>query len=135
MAIMEWKSELSVGIESIDNQHKELVAMIAELNDAMGKGKGREVLGTIFDKIIQYAGTHFAYEEKLFATHAFPGAAAHKVEHAALVKQALELQGKFKAGQMTISFATLDFLMDWLKKHIMGTDKQYTQFLVGKGVK
>lgn len=135
MAAMEWSNDLSVGIPSIDKQHKELIDMVNELSNAMTQGKGKEVLGTIFDKIIKYTATHFAYEEKLFDTHNFPGTAAHKAEHLNLVKQAVELQEKFKAGQPVLSVATHKFLVDWLNNHIKGTDKQYTAHLVAKGVK
>jgi hemerythrin len=29
----------------------------------------------------------------------------------------------------------IDFLKDWLIKHINGTDKQYSKFLIDKGAK
>ncbi len=35
MSLMEWNEKLSVGVPSIDEQHKKLVAMLNELYDAM----------------------------------------------------------------------------------------------------
>jgi hemerythrin-like metal-binding protein len=135
MAMLEWKEELSVGIKSIDDQHKILIGLVNTLSDGIAAGKGKDILEKLFDDIVKYTVTHFAYEKNFFETHKYPDTAAHLAEHDALVKQALELQGKFKAGNTSISLSTQKFLMDWLKNHIMGTDKKYTKYLVEKGVK
>lgn len=135
MAKMEWSDNLSVGIPSIDSQHKVLISMINDLSAAMEKGKSKDALEAIFDGIVKYTGTHFANEMKLFETHGYPETVAHRQEHDALVKQALELQAKFKSGNVTLGITTQTFLTEWLKKHIMGTDKKYSQFLIAKGVK
>ena len=45
MALLNWSSELSVGIPKIDQQHQKLVGFLNELYDAMQAGKGRDVLG------------------------------------------------------------------------------------------
>ena len=42
MAIIEWKDEYSVGIQSIDQQHKIWVGLINKLHDAMKKGEGKK---------------------------------------------------------------------------------------------
>ncbi len=43
MALIDWDKSLSVNVEEIDQQHKKLIAMINELNEAMRNGKGKEV--------------------------------------------------------------------------------------------
>lgn len=135
MAMMEWKPELSVGIKSIDDQHKVLIGLINTLSDGMATGKSKEILEKLFDDIVKYTVTHFAFEKKLFEEHKYAETAAHLAEHDQLVKQALELQTKFKSGNVSISLSTQKFLVDWLKNHIMGTDKKYSKFLTEKGVK
>ena len=36
-------------------------------------------------------------------------------------------------GKMSLTIEVINFLSDWLKKHIMGTDKKYSQFFNEKG--
>ena len=45
MSAFEWNDRLSVGVKSIDDQHKELVRMVNQLAEAMAKGQGKDVLG------------------------------------------------------------------------------------------
>ena len=47
MALITWNDTLSVNVEEIDQQHRTLIAMINELNEAMKLGKGKDVLGKI----------------------------------------------------------------------------------------
>jgi hemerythrin len=44
MALVVWTEQLSVGIKEIDYQHKKLVDLINELNDAMRTGTGNDIL-------------------------------------------------------------------------------------------
>ena len=134
MAMFVWDDRLSVGVKSIDDQHKELVKMINKLSDAMAAAKGQEVMGQIFDGLIKYTVTHFAHEEKLMTDHGYPGALDHKMKHADLKAQALALQTKAKSGASAVTLETLHFLKDWLLTHIKGTDKNFGTFLNGNGV-
>lgn len=134
MSFIEWSEELSVGIASIDAQHRQLVGMINELHDAMRGGRGREALVAIFDAMLKYTSYHFGHEEKLFQLHGYTGGDAHKREHEQLVKDALALKQRFERGDLVITIDTLDFLNDWLRKHIQGSDKRYSAYLLAKGV-
>ena len=134
MALMAWSPAFSVKIKKFDDQHMKLVAMVNELHDAMKEGKGHEILGNILNGLITYTATHFADEEKLLAQHYYPELAQHKAIHAELVKQVLELQGKFKSGQAILTLSVMIFLKDWLVKHIQGDDKKYGVYLNSKGV-
>ncbi len=134
MSAFEWDDRLSVGVKSIDDQHKELVRMVNHLAEAMQKGKGQDVLGPIFDGLVRYTVSHFAHEEKLMSEHSYPGAIDHKHQHADLKAQAGALQQKAKGGSPAVTMETLHFLKEWLLHHIKGTDKTFGAFLNTKGV-
>ena len=136
MPLMAWNDKLSVGVAVIDADHKKLVGMVNELYDAMQAGHGKEALGKILDGLISYTGMHFAREEKFFAETAYPESVAHKKEHDDLVKQVLDVQAKYKAGGTgTLSLEVMNFLKNWLVKHIQGSDKKYAPHLNAKGIK
>lgn len=135
MALMTWDESLSVGIPSIDEQHKKLMKMINDLHDGMLGKKSREVLGPILDGLILYTVEHFDYEEKLFARTAYAQAPAHKEEHTKLRQKAIDIHERFKAsGSGALSLEVLNFLRDWLMGHIKGSDKQYTQHMLANNV-
>ena len=136
MPLMEWTEKLSVGVGQFDQEHQKLVGMVNDLFDAVQSGKGKDRLGPILDGLLSYTKTHFANEERYMQQHDFPSFKAHKAEHDALAKQVLEVQAKFKAGATAaLSMEVMNFLKNWLVKHILGTDKGYGPFLNGKGIK
>ncbi len=134
MSLITWGPQLSVGINSIDEQHKKLVNMINALNDALAAGEGKEMLGKIFNGLAAYTTKHFQFEEDLFAKYNYPETAAHKKEHADLLKQVGDLKAKMDAGNFMISMELMAFLKSWLTNHIQGTDKKYVAFLTSEGV-
>jgi hemerythrin len=135
MALIQWNEALSVQVAEIDGQHKRLIAMIGELDGAMREGKGRDVMGKIVNGLIGYTGTHFATEEKYFDQFGYPEADSHKAEHRNFVQKVSEFKAGFEAGRLGLSIQVMDFLSDWLKGHISGTDKKYAPFFKEKGLK
>ncbi|MCU7832335.1 MAG: bacteriohemerythrin [gamma proteobacterium symbiont of Lucinoma myriamae] len=133
MPLIQWNDELSVGINSIDEQHKKLINMINALNDALLSGQTKQVLSEIFDELAVYTVEHFDYEEELFARYGYSESQAHKNEHSALTEQVNNLQQKVKKGDFMISIEVMHFLKDWLTQHILKTDKAYAGFLKEKG--
>ena len=63
MALITWNNMLSTGVTEQDNQHKKLIDLINQLNDAMQAGKGSEVLGKVLAELVNYTVFHFGYEE------------------------------------------------------------------------
>jgi len=129
-AAVEWSNELSVGIQEIDEQHKVLVSILNEMHDAVRHNHGPEVSLEILDRLIEYTKIHFAVEESLFRIFDYPGYEDHHAEHAALLKEA-----KVVSGESKVSFKLLHFLRMWLTEHIMGSDMEYAEFLLKKGIK
>jgi len=135
MALVVWNEKLSVGVRSIDDQHKKLVTLLNQLHDGMMAGKGKEMLGTVLKGLIDYTASHFKYEEDLFARTGYPDSQAHKKEHADLVRRVLEIQAQYEEkGPSALTIPVMNFLKDWLTTHIQGADRAYAPHLAAKGV-
>ncbi len=132
---VKWSNELSVGIQEIDEQHKVLVNILNEMHDAVRHNHGHDVSLEILDRLIEYTKIHFAVEESLFRIFEYPGYEEHHAEHAALLKEAQTMRNKVFSGEAQVSFKLLHFLRMWLTEHIMGSDKDYADFLLKKGLK
>jgi hemerythrin len=135
MALIQWSSELSVRVEEIDKQHQKLISMINQLNDAMRQGKGKEVAGKIVDGLVSYTQVHFAAEEKYFSKFGYPETEKHVREHREFARKAAEFRNDFANGKLTLTTQIINFLSDWLKHHIRGTDQKYVPFMLQNGLK
>ncbi len=132
---MEWKDDYSVGVEEIDNQHKRMIDIVNKLHQAMLDGKSKEILSDIIKELKDYTVYHFSTEEKYFDMYDYPEKDDHKKEHNDFVERVKEIEQEFKEGKIFISVKIMNFLKDWIKNHILGTDKKYAPFFKGKGLK
>ncbi|WP_347989749.1 bacteriohemerythrin [Methylomonas sp. AM2-LC] len=135
MSLLNWSSAFCVGVTEIDDQHKKLVDMANRLNDAMQIGQGREALAKILNELVDYTVYHFGTEEKLMSVHQYPNQAAHKEEHKKLIAAVSDFKRKFDTGDAAITSEIMNFLRDWLTKHILQSDKLFAKDLNSKGVK
>ena len=127
MAFITWNDSFSVGVDSIDNQHKKLCDMVNLLHEAMGAGKGNDAVGKIILETVNYSKQHFAFEESYMKGIGYPLFNDHKKIHEDLTRQATELQNKVKNNERINVIATCQFLKDWLQNHILKEDKKYAQ--------
>jgi hemerythrin-like metal-binding protein len=123
---------LRTGIETIDAQHGKLVDLVNALAEAMRAGKSRDVIDKVLGELKDYTVYHFGFEEAAFARLGFPGAEAHAKAHADLIGRLAELADKHARGAIGISVEVLNFVVDWVKDHIMKEDMEYVPFLKGK---
>ena len=136
MPLLTWNDNLSVNILSIDDQHKKLINMINQLQDAMSSGDSRSVLGEIFDGLLKYCVEHFEYEKRLMTEHGYPGLADHLKEHDAFAQKVTDMHKQFVgSSNFMIGVDVMKFLTDWLVNHIQGVDKGYSDHLISKGVR
>lgn len=134
MALIQWDKSLSVGVVEFDNQHKKLIQLINDLNDAMLKGKGKEAVAVIIAELRKYTVSHFGYEEKTLERIAYPELTKQQAEHKRFVDDILKFEKELTDGKIGLSVAVMNFLSDWLRKHIQGEDMRYTAFCNSKGV-
>lgn len=133
--MISWDNSFSIGVAEIDGQHKQLIKMIHELNEAMRGGKSKEILGDILKGMISYVRVHFGTEEKYFRQFNYPEADAHQQEHRQFAQKVDEFAKKFHSGQLGLSIEIMEFLSNWLVKHIKGSDLKYAGCFIANGLK
>lgn len=134
MALINWDDSFSVKVAEIDSQHKKLVQLINDINDAMKQGKGKEVIGNVLNELINYTAVHFKTEEKYFDQLNYTETATHKLEHSNLVKKVVEFRTEFQNGRQSMTIDVLNFLVTWLKNHILIEDMKYSKFFNANGI-
>ncbi len=130
-----WKDDYSVGIDSIDQQHKKLINLINHLQTAVDYSTGEQFERDALDELVDYTKTHFTYEEGLMRDNEYPDFEAHKAQHEKMFKKVAEVLAEYEKDQDTAMSNAVAYLKNWLINHINGTDKQYSSYLIGKGVK
>ena len=135
MALINWSNMLSTGFAEQDKQHKKLIDLINQLNDAMQSGHSVAIMGNVLTELVDYTVLHFGYEEKLMSLHNYEDTLAHKAEHAKFVQTANDFKSKFECGNALITVEIMNFLRDWLVNHIMKTDIKLGQAFVKLGIK
>jgi len=135
MALIEWSDKYSVGIHSIDEQHKIWIGLINKLHEAMRQGDSHNVLKSVLAEVVSYTKTHLSHEEKLFAQYNYPESAAHIAIHKKFTDQILEYQKEQSDNKTMLSLEVMNVLRNWLIDHITNTDKKYSQFFISKGLK
>lgn len=130
--LMPWTSRLAIGINSIDDQHKELVRLINQLHSAMKNQSGVHEASRILDKLTDYTVFHFKFEEDAFDKYGYAEVEQHKAKHKKLVTQIMDFKADLNAGRAGISMDLMLFLTKWLKEHILSEDKKYVSCLKDK---
>jgi hemerythrin len=134
MALVTWDPSLSVKVERCDKDHQRLFDLINALHDAMREGKGRIIMAKIVAELTDYARTHFRTEEALMEQARYPGLPGHRTEHLRFVARVADFQKDLDAGTGGNSVALLDFLKEWLVKHIKKLDQSYSAHLNANGI-
>ena len=132
---VEWNDDYSVGIDSIDQQHKKLLNLINQLQTAVDYSTGEEFEREALDELVDYTKTHFTYEEGLMRDNDYPDFEPHKLQHEKMFEKVREVLAEYEQDQDTAMANAAEYLRDWLINHINGTDKEYSSYLIGKGVK
>ncbi len=135
MAFINWNENLSVKINSIDEQHKKLFELINDFYENIQNRSNNESILSLIIGMKKYTQIHFTTEENYMKKYSYPEYNAHKNEHDKFIAKVSTVEEKYKSGKLIISFEITGFLKDWLKNHIQIEDKKYSDFLIKNGVK
>jgi len=122
---IEWDPTLEVGIEAIDEQHKELFRRLDRLLQAMQAHQGAIEVGRLLDYLGEYVVTHFGQEETVMRDWDYPGYAAHKAEHEAFLEDFQTLRAEYLSSgpSAVITIRVTNRVTAWLREHIYRIDR------------
>ena len=133
-----WDESFSVGNETLDNQHQNILRMINVLIDNQQSNISSEKVTNILDDLMLYVRQHIDYEEVILEQLDYPEYSQHKSSHLLLQEQLAELM--YGASEQVLSHGkyddnipkeVLEFLMCWWQKHILVEDMKYKFLFVG----
>lgn len=133
MGRLQWSDELSVGVEMIDNQHKELIRIANGLISAVSKKRGDRVVQNVIRRLRNYTVFHFNSEEKFMEDMCYPKRGEHEAEHVILKESVKKFQRTLYEKKNLPPDAVLDFLKIWLIKHILSADIELSKFVHSEG--
>ncbi|MCU7802680.1 MAG: bacteriohemerythrin [Candidatus Thiodiazotropha sp. (ex Lucinoma borealis)] len=129
-----WDDSLSVGIQTIDDDHQKLLSLINNLQTSVLYPTGEDFERQALSELVDYTRYHFEREEKLMQDNGYPDFESHKQQHKDMIaKVSLFLESYEKDSEGTVDELT-GFLKTWLIDHIAGTDQKYSKFLNDKGI-
>lgn len=132
---MEWNDGYSVGVAVFDDEHKKLIAILNDIETALGADIDKLALQRISDKLVDHTLMHLRHEEMYFDDWGYPEAAAHVAGHDKLRQQVFDYRKQiFDKDSRELALEMLNFLCNWLGQHIMIEDRQYGVYLRNKGV-
>jgi len=128
---IEWRESLSIGVEAIDNQHKELLLRFDRLLTACQAGQGAKELKKLQTFLREYVHTHFRDEEELQRLHGYPDYDAHYAQHLYFIEQIDKLEAETSLDGVSTHHVveTNNMLLKWLLNHISKVDKELGSFI------
>jgi hemerythrin len=132
---LEWTPALSVGIEEIDDQHRELFRRAGRLVEGIRRGDPDEI-DELVEYLHRYAVSHFGAEEAAMRSASYSGYARHKAEHDRFIEDLLELSVENEeAGGAFVAVKIDRWLSGWLRDHVVRVDTELGNHLARLPVK
>jgi hemerythrin-like metal-binding protein len=135
--LIEWDDRYSVGIELIDEQHRELTSKVNKL--CLGCHKGGQEAKNFFDLNIQpllrYMRYHFSSEEKMLERIKYPDLAAHARQHTEMIRIITDGIRHIQREETSVLLSKkrlpefVAYLRDILISHIAVLDKKYVSYI------
>jgi hemerythrin len=132
MPVITWTPAMSVGIETLDTDHKMLVGLINQLDDAIAKGEAEPIIASVINGLVDYTEYHFGREEAMMRACGYAGLDSHIVTHHHIIEALQHLRDAYAGGfRDGIEHRLLDFMRNWITKHILGEDMKYAPAMKG----
>lgn len=127
-----WSDKYRTGIRLIDTDHRSLFSTVNQMHEKIQANAPMQELQQVTTELLRYANEHFEREEQLMFQYGYPGLTAHRRKHHDFIRMVYAIR-KIELDQPErLDFEKLlAFLAGWLKRHVMGIDREYIPYLTG----
>jgi hemerythrin len=129
---VEWSERLSVGVDEIDEQHRELYRRIDMFLRALTEKRGKEELRPLVAYLEQYVREHFAAEQQMMELSGYAHLGDHMIAHHWFEDEYRRLVERLDGEGVTFGIARglVELLVSWLDTHLETTDRRFGTYLV-----
>lgn len=134
---MFWTEDLTIGIESIDQEHKEIFEEFDRLYALMRVGGGHDFYRIVLDFLVEYISKHLENEEVFMKRIGYDGIKGHKTKHNYFKQKVLETDQNHRVGKITNQdMIQLNLMLkNWLKDHILTEDVKIFAFIKNNDIR
>jgi hemerythrin-like metal-binding protein len=133
-----WIQKYSVGVKSIDDQHKHFFDMAGDIIKLTGQNVSSQDLLLKISNLSDYANYHFSMEEEIFTKYNYSDADEHIKEHDSYRKKMRKFMDDANEAGTDVNKIVLEiaeFAGSWLVNHVMNVDQKYVGFMRENGIK
>lgn len=117
-----WDDSLSVGIDSIDEQHHYLIDLINDLYEVISNKSGVREVARLIKATDAYARVHFRAEEQMMEYYGYPGIRQQVQQHHSFEARIREFYQELHDNPLVAQYDVLAYLRTWLIQHILVED-------------
>jgi len=118
-----------VGIDELDDQHRQIIDMINLLHEALPKRDSAAEIRQVLVRLVEYTQKHFSAEERYLQQLHYPALETQREEHRELVRDLREILLRLKRGEDISVRKLLAFLKNWWITHIEREDLKYASWV------
>lgn len=124
--MLKWMdSRHNLGVEDLDGNHREFVALVEELELAKD-----DDFPFLFQKLVDHTRLHFVEESQLMHSSKFPPTAIHEGEHARVLNELDQINHEIQAGHLPLAQAFVKSrLPEWFERHLATMDRALAMHL------
>ena len=117
MSVVQWSEALELGVASMDDIHKEFVALLQDLC-----GCSDHAFLPTLDAFITHCEDHFAQESIWMAESEFPPIRCHEEEHDKVATIMKDVRKRVAGGDMALGRTLARELNPWFEHHAANMD-------------
>jgi hemerythrin-like metal-binding protein len=119
-----------VDVPEIDEEHRQFIARVNDLNKAIVECEDKAAIERLLDLMLMEAAHHFWHEQELLAKWKYPDRAVHAAKHARLTAEFARVMKEFEQADVSFTWALKGlYIKQLLVDHLLKEDMKYCDFL------
>jgi len=122
MTLLKWKSSYSLGVPSVDTEHRDLIGLVNDVYSHLDKQAEPEEIEACLEDIYAGIASHFALEERHMRQAEYEEYQAHKDDHEDLLDQLRDMMDDYMDNAESGRESLQTGLGDWFGQHFSSFD-------------
>jgi hemerythrin-like metal-binding protein len=122
MSLLQWKPEYSVGVQSMDDEHREMIDLINATYEKLTSDAAADQVEEYLGEILSTISMHFALEERIMQNAGYGEFQAHKDDHEVLLDRLRDLMDDYYDDPASGAKRLEQSLSDWFATHFSTFD-------------